>query len=1245
MVVELAEIDERLRRRTSFGVGERGERSLGIGNDGEQVAIRRLHESRLDLALDQREQRIPEAVDVHEDQRLRVEAELALDQDLGELFQRAEAPGQGDEGVAAVGEGGFPAPHVADGVEHVQPLVRDARERVEDDPLDAAAGIERGVGDFAHEPDVGAAVHEEPTVCRDALTERARDGAETGRSFRRRGGVDGDAADRRHAFLLARSNGRRERALRAGAGLRYARLVNEAERAVEGPPRRFDPVFALALACFFLSGFAALLYQTVWTRQFSFVFGTADLAVATVLAAYMGGLALGAAIAARWAVVTPRPLLTYGLLELVIAVAALLVPLAIRGSTAVAVAAFGSGDAPPSATGSALAAFYLGAAFVILLVPTTCMGATLPLLARVSVRRDDEVGGRIGTLYAVNTAGAVAGTLVAAFVLLPSVGLTRTVLAGVAVNALVCALAALVGRRGDGEVPVVTVTPAATRSGTLVLVLLLASGVTSFTYEVVWTRLLCHILGGSTYAFATMLATFLAGIALGAAGAARLATTPARAVRGFALAELAVAAGAYGAFRAMDRLPALALQLGAGRAPTQLGNAALAAIVMFPATLAIGATFPFAVRALAHGRDDAAPVSARAYAWNTVGAIVGALGAGFFLMPWLGYAGLVTAAVACNLAIAFAMAIGAAPRAIAIGALAVAGGLALAVAPPPTPWKLIGTSPLSLGREPRVAEFFAVGRSAGVAVGLEGGIFKLRTNGLPEGVMLTPRRYRRAIPDRWLGALPVLARPEARSMLVVGLGAGTALEAVPRGFPDLDVIELEPRVVEANEVYRTRRAIDPLGLPGLSLHVNDARGALALTTKRYDIVISQPSHPWTAGASHLYTREFFETVRDHLTPTGVFMQWIDLEIVDRPLLSTLLATLGEAFPNVRIYRPFFRSTALFLASAAPLDVETHAARALAVAPDEFARAGILTPADVAAALAVDEDGVRALAAGAPLTTDDRNLLESRTIRVATPLGYRGSDELFAPLDPLPKMLPRLDRLYLVRRLLADWDFPRAARIVDALSDPVEQGTAAGIVALATERAADGRARLRDVLARDPSAYEARVALVRADRARLRAGAADALELAAALPEHARAVVDGWTHEDGRDWAALRALEPQLASIAPADGFYGDALRLRAAWRIGGNDPELAVEALGILDRLLPMSVDPRDYVRRSAAAAVARDMDVAVESLMQALDSTTPGAYRAVATDVAKALVALPTGADLAEERAAVERKIAFMQR
>ena len=257
------------------------------------------------------------------------------------------------------------------------------------------------------------------------------------------------------------------------------------------------------LACFFASGFAALLYQTAWTRQFGAVFGTSELAVATVLAAYMGGLAVGAALAGRLAPRVRRPVLVYGLLELGIALAALAVPFAIRAATALEVALLGGRDLPGDAGGLASALFYLGCAFAILLVPTTFMGATLPLLARHAVRSDREVGPRIGTLYAVNTAGAIAGTLACGFALLPALGLRRTVWVGVAVNALVFALAAAVARtQASGAAPLEPASasePDAPRlpRAAVILPIVLGSGAVSFTYEVLWTRLLGHVLGGS----------------------------------------------------------------------------------------------------------------------------------------------------------------------------------------------------------------------------------------------------------------------------------------------------------------------------------------------------------------------------------------------------------------------------------------------------------------------------------------------------------------------------------------------------------------------------------------------------------------------------------------------------------------------------------------------------------------------------------------------------------------------------
>src|SRR5262245_10005764 len=207
-----------------------------------------------------------------------------------------------------------------------------------------------------------------------------------------------------------------------------------------------DRSFLWLLGCFFLSGLAALIYETAWTHEFAFVFGTSELAVATVLAAYMGGLAAGAALAGRYGTRIARPVLAYGLLELGIAIAALAVPLSIAASRWLYVALFGSQDVLPDAGGLATALFYLACSFGILLVPTAMMGATLPLLVRHSVRSDREIGRRIGALYATNTAGAVAGTLLGAFVLLPAIGLRATIAAAAGVNALVFGAAWAVSR-------------------------------------------------------------------------------------------------------------------------------------------------------------------------------------------------------------------------------------------------------------------------------------------------------------------------------------------------------------------------------------------------------------------------------------------------------------------------------------------------------------------------------------------------------------------------------------------------------------------------------------------------------------------------------------------------------------------------------------------------------------------------------------------------------------------------------
>jgi len=945
--------------------------------------------------------------------------------------------------------------------------------------------------------------------------------------------------------------------------------------------------FALLLACFFLSGFAGLVYQTAWTRQFEFVFGTSELAIATVLAAYMGGLAVGAAAAARLTHRIRRPLRAYGLLELGIALSALAVPLGLDAATSLLVALFGGQPEPPSAGGVGHGLFYVALAFAVLLVPTALMGATLPLLARHAVRRDSQVGSRVGTLYAVNTLGAVVGTCVAGFALLPALGLGRTIWVGVGANAAVFLAAAALSRAAPPMEAAPLRSPARAPVGAArwILVCVLISGAVSFGYEVLWSRLLTHLLGGSVQAFSTMLASFLTGIALGSALGSRLASDPHRAARGFAWAQLGAALLTLAAFTALDRLPDLSRAVAATAGTRLAADALVAAAVLLPGALCIGATFPLAVRILARGEADAGPASARVFAWSTGGAIVGAIGTGFFLLPGAGYAGAVSVGIAVNLALALVVAM---PRVAGwrrFAWVAAAAVACLAVLPPAPPWNLLRASPLGGALGPGRVVYFGVGRSGTVLLTEQNGGWRLRTNGLAEA-WIAPRGGR-AASNQWLAAIAAVARPEARSLLVVGLGGGVALEGTPPSVETIHVVELEDEVIGANRSIAADRLRDPLSDPRVRLIANDARGALLLTDHRYDAIVSQPSHPWTAGSSHLYTREFFELARDHLEPGGLLVQWMGARYVDESLLRALVGTLNQVFRYVRVYQ---RSGALyFLASDRPLDVETRAREAIAESPAFYARLGVFGPEDLGAALMLDEAGSRAFSRGARPNTDDHNRVRMRSARYARVRVEYPTHDLWASLDPLLEPTLGLDRVLLVRRLLARGRRARAQRVALATADPLDRALSLGWVYAAAGRSSAARDHLERALVLDPGSQEATIALLELAR---RAEPPDPLRigaLAAGLRGPHRSILEGQGAVSREDWAALQALEGELARVEPRDPWFADAVRLRVSWRLAGRDPVRAREALELLDTSGSASGSVEDLTPRAQAAFAAGD--------------------------------------------------------
>jgi spermidine synthase len=962
------------------------------------------------------------------------------------------------------------------------------------------------------------------------------------------------------------------------------------------------PRLALLAGCFLSSGMAGLVYQTAWTQQFALTFGASELAVVAVLAAYMAGLTAGAAAGERWLASVRHPVRAYGILEVGIGASALAVPPALACANRVQVALLGGAGGLPEAGGLATVAFHLAASFAILMVPTALMGATLPLLARYAVERDEDLGARVGALYTVNTLGAALGTLGAGFLLLPRLGLARTVWVGVALNALAFALATPLFRSSAPPRPPETAgEPLRHR---YVLPLLLVSSAVSFTYEVLWTRLLTFVMGGSVYAFSTMLATFLAGIALGAGLASRFGRSLEAARHGFAAAQWGAAAFSLAAFHLSDHLPRLAERLAAGGTGTLPAGLALSAAALLPGAVCIGSTFPFAVRILARHAGQAGAATASAYAWSTVGAVLGAVVGGLSALPALGFAGTVRALAATSLVLALGCALLGRPR---LPRLAVAAGASLLVplaVAPRTPWRLLCHSSLPRAFQGSVVHL-GVGRSATVVVLDQGGEWRLTSNGLPESAIEGPgARPSRYAVAHWLALLAVAARPDARSLMVVGLGAGKTVENVPASIESIDVVELEPEIVRANRALSDRRGRDPLADPRVRLHMNDARSALLLTRRRFDAIVSQPSHPWTAGAAHLYTREFFQLVGDRLEDDGVFVLWMGQMFVDEALLRSLLATLRSVFPHVEAYDPRPGGSLLFLAAARPLRVAETARRAITTAPGAWADQGVLSPEDILSARVQDQDGVGRVAEGAPVNTDGHNLLQTRSPRVASrALGVGGADRVFAPWDPLKRDAATPEGAHLVQRFIRDGRLARARRIAGAMPPGPRRRFAEALVELAAGRRPRAEAELLRLARGEEGARDAlRALLVARGEALTRGEDPDGLLPLVGTDPLAAAVLEGWRRSRGGRLRDVEELEPVLAGASRHEPLHEPALRLRLGWRLASGDPALAREAIALFDPFMAEAARAPDAILRARLALAAGDAPTAYASLLEVAD-------------------------------------------
>ena len=676
----------------------------------------------------------------------------------------------------------------------------------------------------------------------------------------------------------------------------------------------------------FVTGACALVYQTVWMRELRLVFGASTLAGAAVLAIFMGGLGAGAAILGRRSDAHAHPIRFYGMLEIGIAVTAALTPWLID---LVRVAYVASG-------GADFLKFVLAA--LVLGLPTFLMGGTLPAAAR-SIAGDP--GRRsVALLYAMNTAGAVTGAVVAGFILLERYGNRRTLFAAAAINLAI----GLVARFSRVTGPHPAEAPGQARPGTKRAVhrsiVCCAAAITGFVFllmELVWYRMLSPLLGGTTFMFALVLAMALAGIGIGGGLYARW-RGPTLATSGGLAVALALEALALSLPLAIgDRIALLALAL--RDVPTfslQVGGwAVVTAIVVLPAAIIAGAQFPLLIALLGQGREDVGRDVGSAYAWNTAGAIGGSLAGGFALIPYLGATGCWRLCVAALVGLA-ALFAWRAQRTSHVMYAAVAGcaaGAALFAAGPSAVWRHSGIGAGRVARMKTPEESRAWMNSVRRTLmaeeeGRESSIALLRDDDL--GLIVNGKSDGSARRDAgtqvMAGMIAALLHPQPRTAMIVGLGTGTTagwLAAVP-SMQRVDVVELEPAVIRMARAYAAVNR-DALGSPNVHVRSGDARETLLVSRARYDIIFSEPSNPYRAGVASLYTREFYEVASARLNGGGIFAQWVQTYSIDEDTARTIYATLTAVFPYVQTWTTNPGDVVL-LASREPLTLDAGAMR-------------------------------------------------------------------------------------------------------------------------------------------------------------------------------------------------------------------------------------------------------------------------------------------------------------------------------
>jgi spermidine synthase len=688
--------------------------------------------------------------------------------------------------------------------------------------------------------------------------------------------------------------------------------VMMAKERTETPVAAAEGALAVMILLLAGSGCAALIYEIVWFQLLQIVIGASAVSLGLLLAAYMGGMCLSSAFFARVVAARHHPLRVYALLELGIGVFGLLELFGVPWVGRLYVAGASEGM-----IGLTLRGMVAG---ICLLPPTMLMGASLPAISRWA-QGSTELASRLGYLYSANIAGSVFGCLLAGFYLLRTFDMAVATYVAVVLNFLVAAaaflLAARTGYAAKADAKKVSL-------GVLPPWILLAtalSGLTALGAEVVWTRLLSLLLGATVYTFSIILAVFLAGLWAGSGIGSFFVRRITRPGSALAACQVLLALSiSWTAYTMSHSLPFWPVDPWLSLDPWFNFELDLArcAWAILPATLWWGASFPLAIAAVARPGEDAGRLSGIVYAANTGGSIIGALAFSLYLIPSIGTRGsqelLIGLAMAAGLLALIAEGFGRPLRLAVAGAAAVVLGFGLIHTVDEVPWQMV-----AYGRRiaPIMRAFDLYDRSNPTTV-------LYRGEGINSSIVIAERAGQRhfyvsgkaeastAVLDmrleRMMGHLPALIHPAPKSVLTVGFGAGvTAGSFVP--YPEVETLvicELERQIPPASTEYFGKQNNRVLYDHRTRMVYDDARHYIYTTPEKFDVITTDPIHPWVKGTSVLYSKEYYELCKRRLNPGGVVAQWLPIYDSDPETIRTELATFFSVFPYGTIWSNNFR---------------------------------------------------------------------------------------------------------------------------------------------------------------------------------------------------------------------------------------------------------------------------------------------------------------------------------------------------